>query len=257
MGIERPIDVTHDHIHSFMLATRESGAKDATVDKYIRGWKAYFNFMATEGYIVDNPFDNVVKVKSEKRIIETFSKPQLKALFGAPDKSKFTGYRDYVLMLVLFETGIRISEAEGITISNLNWRERRIKVYGKGRKERYVPFQKTLDGHLRQYVEIRGLLDHDFLFVNIDNTPMKVRTMQENIQEYGVRAGINGVRVSPHTFRHTMAKTYVMNGGDPLSLQLILGHTSLDMVRNYVTLFSNDIAEKHARHSPLESLGDE
>ncbi|MFF2886711.1 tyrosine-type recombinase/integrase [Paenibacillus sp. NPDC057967] len=254
VGVERPIDVTHDHIHDFMLETREAGSTDATVDKYIRGWRAYFNFMTTEGYVKENPFDSVMKVRSESRIIETFSKPQLKELFDAPDKSKFTGYRDYVIMLLLFETGIRISEAEGVSIPNINWRERRIKVYGKGRKERYVPFQKTLETHLRQYIEIRGLLDHDFLFVNIDNTPMRIRTMQENIQEYGVKAGINGVRVSPHTFRHTMAKMYVMNGGDPLSLQIILGHTTLDMVRNYVNLFSNDISKKHERHSPLENL---
>ncbi len=181
----------------------------------------------------------------------------LKALLAAPDRSKFTGYRDYFLMLLLYETGVRISEAEGITVPNINWRERKIKVYGKGRKERYVPFQKTLELHLRQYLEIRGLLDHDFLFVIIDNTPMKVRTMQENIQAYGVAAGIKGVRVSPHTFRHTMAKAYIMNGGDPLSLQIILGHATLDMVRNYVNLFSSDISQKHERHSPLETLEDE
>ncbi|RJE90705.1 recombinase XerD [Paenibacillus sp. 1011MAR3C5] len=227
---------------------------DATIDKYLRGWRAFFNFMTAEGFILENPYDSVVKYKPEKRIIETFSKPQLKALFAAPDKSKFTGYRDYVLMMLLLDTGVRISEAEGIIIPNINWRERRIKVYGKGRKERYVPFQKTLEKHLKQYVEIRELLDHDFLFVNIDNTSMKVRTMQENIQDYGISAQINGVRVSPHTFRHTMAKMYVMNGGDPLSLQAILGHASLDMVRNYVNLFSNDISRKHERYSPLESL---
>jgi len=257
MNVRRPIDITHEHIHDFMLAKRDEGAADATVDKYLRGWRAFFNYMTTEGFLPENPFDQVAKVKSEKRIIETFSKPQLKALFKAPDKSKFTGYRDYVLMLLLLETGVRISEAEGILIPNINWKERRIKVYGKGRKERYVPFQKTLESHLRQYIEIRGLLDHDFLFVNIDNTPAKVRTMQENIQEYGVAAGIKGVRVSPHTFRHTMAKMYVMSGGDPLSLQIILGHSTLDMVRNYVNLFSNDITKKHERHSPLETLDDE
>ncbi|MCU6709797.1 tyrosine-type recombinase/integrase [Paenibacillus sp. J5C_2022] len=253
-GIDRPSDVTAEHIHEFSIERRESGSPDTTVNMYNRGWRAFFNFMAAEGYVEENPYDHVAKMKSESKIIQTFSKPQIKTLLSAPDKTKFTGYRDYVLMLLLLETGIRISEAEGIVIPNINWRERRIKVYGKGRKERYVPFQQTLDKHLRQYLEIRGLLDHDFLFVNIDNTPAKVRTMQENIQAYGAAAGLKGVRVSPHTFRHTMAKMYVMNGGDPLSLQIILGHTSLEMVRNYVKLFSQDVAAKHAKHSPLESL---
>lgn len=253
-GVERPTDVTHDHIHECILAKREEGAVDATVDKYIRGWRAFFNYMATEGFLTENPFDRVAKIKSETRIVETFSKPQIKALFDAPNKQTFTGYRNFLIMMVLLETGIRISEAEGITIPNINWRERRIKVYGKGRKERYVPFQRTLERHLKEYINIRGLLDHDFLFVNIDNTPIKTRTMQEVISDIGVAAGVKGVRVSPHTFRHTMAKMYVMNGGDPLSLQIILGHSTLDMCRTYVRLFSSDISIKHERHSPLENL---
>lgn len=157
-------------------------------------------------------------------------------------------------MLLLLDTAVRISECEGILIPNINWKEKRIKVYGKGRKERYVPFQRTLERHLKEYFTIGGLLDHDFLFINIDNTPIKKRTMQEIISEIGVAAGVTGVRVSPHTFRHTMAKMYVMNGGDPLSLQIILGHATLDMVRTYVNLFSSDISKKHERHSPLENL---
>lgn len=253
-GVERPTDVTHDHVHECILAKREEGAVDATVDKYIRGWRAFFNYMSTEGFLTENPFDRVAKIKSETRIVETFSKPQIKALFDAPNKQTFTGYRNFLIMMVLLETGIRISEAEGITVPNINWRERRIKVYGKGRKERYVPFQRTLERHLKEYINIRGLLDHDFLFVNIDNTPIKTRTMQEVIAELGVAAGVKGVRVSPHTFRHTMAKMYVMNGGDPLSLQIILGHSTLDMCRTYVRLFSSDISIKHERHSPLENL---
>lgn len=253
-GVMRPIDVTHDHIHDAVIAKREEGVKDVTVEKYMRGWRAYFNYMTTEGYITTNPFDRVAVMKAEKRIIETFSKPQVKALLDSVNKSTFTGYRNFVIMMLLLETGIRVSEAEALSVTGINWKERRIKVYGKGRKERYVPFQKTLEKHLAEYVKIRGLLDHDFLFVNIDNTPLKVRTFQQVITEAGQAANITGVRVSPHTFRHSMAKMYVMNGGDPLSLQLILGHTSLEMCRNYVRLFSNDVSAKHARHSPLENL---
>ncbi len=70
---------------------------------------------------------------------------------------------------------------------------------------------KTLERHRKEYIVIRGFLDHDFFFVNIDNTPMKVRTMQQNIQAHGIAAAIKGVRVSPHTFRHTGAKMYVMD----------------------------------------------
>jgi integrase/recombinase XerD len=190
LEIKRPIDVTHEHINECVLAKRSEGVVDVTVDKYLRGWRAFWNFMHTEGYVTTNPFDKVARVKSESRIIETFTKPQIKALLNAPNKQTFTGYRDYVIMLTLLETGVRVSEALGILVTNINWKERLIKVYGKGRKERFVPFQKTLERHLKEYVKIRGLLNHDYLFVNIDNTPMHRRSLQENISNYGKAAGI-------------------------------------------------------------------
>lgn len=256
-GVEKPRLVTHEHIHEAFLAKREEGVQDVTIDKYYRGWRAIFNFLATEGYIPENPFDNVVHMKSEQRIIEMFSKPQIKSLLNTQDESSFTGIRNRTMMLVLLETGVRVSELVAIQVSSIYWSDRRIKVYGKGRKERLVPYQSTLEAALSEYVKYRGVLDCDALFVNIDNSAIKVRTVQEIISDAGVAANIKGVRCSPHTWRHTFAKLYVMNGGDPLSLQIILGHTTLEMCKNYVRLFSNDVAIKHARHSPLENLYNE
>lgn len=257
VGADRPCDVDVDKFRACILAKKESGVKDSTVNTNLKGWRTFFRFLHEEGYLSSNPAENVDLIKTERRIIPTFTKDQLKQLFAAPDKSTFTGYRDFVLILTLLETGVRISEAEGMQIPNILWKERVIKVFGKGRKERFVPFQKTLEEHLKKYVSIRGPLDHDFLFVNIDNTPMKKRTMQENIQKLGIAANIRGVRVSPHTFRHTFAKFYIMNGGDAFSLQKILGHTTVEMVQTYVSLFGTDISKQHRKYSPLERLDDD
>jgi len=252
--VEQPRLVTADHIHEAFITKREEGVKDVTIDKYYRGWRAIFNFLATEGYIPENPFDDVVHAKSEDRIIETFSKPQVRALLNTQDLRTFTGLRNYTMMITMLELGVRISELVSIQITGIYWSERKIKVYGKGRKERLLPFQSTLEKALKDYIKHRGILDHDFLFVNIDNTPIKVRTVQEIISDAGIAADIKGVRCSPHTWRHTFAKMYIMDGGDPLSLQVMLGHTTLEMCKKYVRMFSNDIAIKHARHSPLEKL---
>lgn len=78
--------------------------------------------------------------------------------------------------------------------------------------------------------------------------------VRRTISRYGKRAGIEGVRVSPHTLRHTFAVFYVRNGGDSFSLQEILGHTTLEMTRNYVHLARRDIAEQHKKFSPMEGL---
>lgn len=261
-GVIRPLDVTRDNVLSAIEAKQSEKIKrgraetpaDATINKLIRGWRAWFNWLHTEGYIGVNPVSGIGTIKAERRIIETFSNAQIKALLDTPNRATFTGYRDYVIMLTLLDTGVRISELAGIKTSDIDWQARVIRVYGKGRKERLVPFSRTLEKHLRTYIEIRGVLDTDCVFVNIDNNPFQVRGIQQAIQLYGKAARINGVRVSPHTFRHTFAKMYVMNGGDSFSLQKILGHTSLEIVRMYVNLFGTDVAAQHAKFSPLERL---
>ncbi|MCM3272977.1 tyrosine-type recombinase/integrase [Paenibacillus elgii] len=252
IGVDRPIDLTKEHVDEIILARQDGNVSDATVNSFLRGIRSFFNYLHNEGFITDHL--HVSLIKAESHIIKTFTKEQIKRVLAAPNKATFTGYRDYVLMLLLLDTGIRVSEAEGILLPGINWKDRSIKVFGKGRKERIVPFQSTLETHLREYVTIRGPLEHDFLFVNIDNSPMRKRTMQENISDYGKIANIKGVRVSPHTFRHTFARLYITNGGDIFSLQKILGHSSLDIVRQYVNLFGTDVARQHRKYSPLDRL---
>lgn len=252
-GITRPIDITRDSLYA-CIEEKKAKVSENSVNMYMRAWRAFFNYLADENYLPDNPYAGIKMLKTEKTVIETFSKEQIRQLLAACDRTKFTGYRNYVLISLLLDTGVRIAEAEGIRVTGIHWRDRVIKVLGKGRKERLVPFSSRLERHLREYVKIRGVLDHDFLFVNIDNEPWRRRSMQETVAKLGAEAGIRGVRCSPHTMRHTFARMYIVNGGDIFSLQKILGHSSLDMVRNYVNLWGTDIAEKHARYSPLDRL---
>ncbi|MBY0083717.1 tyrosine-type recombinase/integrase [Brevibacillus brevis] len=254
LGVDRPLDVTEDHIDDLILARKDGGLSDAYVNSLLRGWRVFFRFLHEDGYIPANPTEKTRLIKAERRIIQTFTREQINKLLAVPDRTTFTGYRNFVLMLTLLETACRISEIEALKVTDIRWRERVMIVYGKGRKERQVPFQKTLEKHLKEYIAIRGLLDHDYVFVNIDNGPMKKRAMQDEIGKIGREANIKGVRCSPHTWRHTAAKLYIMNGGDVFSLQKILGHSTLQMVQTYVSLFGTDIAAQHRKYSPLEGL---
>ncbi len=193
-------------------------------------------------------------IKEKKKIVPTFTKEQIKVLLKQPDSTTFTGFRDYTIMLLLLETGIRVRELCDIIVSNVNWKEGYIIADGKGYKQRQLPIQQTMMMQLRKYMDIRGELETDKLFTTIDNLPMSTRQVQERLKMYGDMAKIRDVRVSPHTFRHTFAKMYIQNGGDIFTLQKILGHTSLEMVRRYVNMFSGEVAEAHKKYSPLENL---
>ena len=251
----RPDRVTTEIIRTnLILHMMDAGAKETSINTRLRAVRSFFNYLTKEGMLEENPADDLKLIKAKKEIIETFSREQVRDLLRQPDQSTFTGYRDYTILLLLLETGVRVRELIEITMADIRWEDGQIRINGKGYKERLVPIQMTMRKQLRKYIAIRGTASNDSLFVTIDNTPITVRQVQNRITKYGRMANIKNVRCSPHTFRHTFAKMSVQNGADVFSLQKILGHTSLEMVRNYVNLFSSDVMDAHKRFSPIEKL---
>jgi integrase/recombinase XerD len=158
-------------------------------------------------------------------------------------------------MLLLLETGIRVSELEGVCVQDILWNESKLHIRNtKTYKERIVPIQAKMKNQLQKYIQIRGVMETDALFVTLDGGKMSKRQFQNRVTFYGKQAGIKGVRCSCHTFRHTFAKLSVKNGAGIFELQQILGHTSMEMVRVYVNLFSDDVMDKHKVFSPLVNL---
>lgn len=233
----------------------DNGMASHTVNGRIRTCKVFFRYLHSEKIITDNIADQFSLIIAEKKMIQTLTKEQVVHLLNQPDCDSFSGLRDYTIMLLLLETGMRISECMNLEMDDVRLKDQEIHIkLGKGRKFRRVPIQKTCIRALKKYLEERGDADTNALFINVDNGPLHKRTTQENIQTYGKMAQISGVRVSPHTFRHTMAKFYILNGGDIFTLQQILGHSTLDMVRYYLEFFGTDIKEQHKKFSPVENM---
>lgn len=226
--------------------------KTNTINGRVRTVRAVLHFAYEQGYVARDFGADVPLLRPERVIIQTFSEGQITNLLRQPDRHTFTGLRDYTMMLLLLETGIRLSECEGITLSDVHLQEGTILVHGKGSKDRTVPFQSKMKKVLQTYIEARGAAQTDRLFVTLERKTMSRRYIQELISQYGEAAQIRGVRVSPHTFRHTMAKFYVLAGGDIFSLQRILGHSSLETVRIYVEMFSHEVQHQHQKFSFVE-----
>lgn len=130
-----------------------------------------------------------------------------------------------------------------------------MRVMGKGRKERDLPLGRTAARALQRYRNaVDGLMPDDPFFISVRGRRLDRSVITDIVSEYGRVAGIQGVRCSPHTLRHTAAKRFIMAGGDVFTLQKLLGHTSLVMVRRYVELASIDVAVQHDRFSPADSL---
>jgi integrase/recombinase XerD len=159
-------------------------------------------------------------------------------------------------MLLFLDTGIRLSEIEHLSTYDIRFADKMLHVRAaKGFRERLVPLSKNTVQQLKVWLRIRGANEQtEALFVNLKGYRMKRRDYQNDIAKYGKKAGIENVRCSPHTFRHTFAKISVMNGAGVFDLQTIMGHSTLEMARVYVHLFSKDLQKNHEKFSPVKNL---
>ncbi|MCD1261256.1 tyrosine-type recombinase/integrase [Paenibacillus athensensis] len=217
--------------------------------------QVFFKYIWKEGILPANIAANLKLLKSSNQAIFCFTEEQVHAILQQPNRETFTGLRDYVMMLILLETGMRVMELVNMKVSDIEFHEGTIRIpSGKGRKPRIVPIQKTCLYHLDRYIRERGSQPFDDFWITLNNKPFRYDGVKHMIIDRCKAAHIQGTRGSAHTFRHTMAKYYLLNGGDVFTLQHILGHTSIEMTQRYVDLFSRDIHNQHEKASPIEFI---
>ncbi len=229
-----------------------------SVQGYARSIKAFWSWLLAEGYISQNPMAGLRLPRTPRLIIATFSPEQTRKMLDTIDRKTSRGLRDYTMMLVLLDTGVRLSELIGLNIDSISFDQSYFVVRGKGGKDRVVPFGSQVRRALWRYLSnSRPEPDSPQVrqaFLSDMGLPLRPRAIQSMISRLGKRAGITGVRCSPHTFRHTFAKQYLMNGGDVFSLQKILGHSSLEPVKIYVNLSSGEVSAQHRQFSPVDNM---
>ena len=248
--------ITPTHIRSYLDHLQVNKHSQGHVYRIFTALGTFLGFLIKEGFIESNPVAQVEKPKNVKRLIQAFSMEQIRSLLAQFDPNCFPLLRTRTLVILLLDTGLRISEALGIKKDDVNFQAGTIRVLGKGGKERDVPFGITAKQSLMHYLmRIGDIPGQELFFLNRFGGGVNRRTIQRQIQLYSEKAGIKGVRPSPHTLRHTFATQYILNGGDAFSLQKILGHSTLDMVRVYVDMASSNVALQHKKFSPMDRLG--
>lgn len=233
-------------LREYLANLRTKNSSETT----FRTWgalKCFFRFLSSDGLIPTDPMSKVERPRRERRQIKPMSMTQVVSLMSAADVQ----YRAMLFLMV--DSGLRLSEILGLTMEQLNLIERTVTVFGKGRKERTVPVGAASEHALVDYLALRGA-GGSTLFIGRSGNALHPRSVQLRLKRYARSVGISGVRVSPHTLRHSFAIQYVRNGGDPFSLQAILGHSTLDMVRNYVNMASRDVCVQHRKFSPMDRL---
>ncbi len=255
-GIDDLFAIQPMHLRNFLGHLRQKGQSSQTVSRTFGAIRCAFQFWHREGFLSRNPMSLVEKPRRERHLIRPLSAEQATILIAQPDTSKTDGIRDRAMMMLMLDSGLRVSEVLSVEANRIDWMSCSLTVMGKGRKERSVPFSAPTCQALLEYSRLRAKtpgISAQF-FLGRTGRAMERTKVQRLVLRYGKRAGIEGVRLSPHTLRHTFAVLYIRNGGDSFSLQEILGHSTLEMTRNYVHLARRDVADQHKKFSPMERL---
>jgi integrase/recombinase XerD len=230
------------------------------VGVYIRRWKTFFSWCFEEELLEKNPAIRLEFPRVDEKVIDSFSKDQLEQMLDVFDLSTPVGFRDYVIILLMLDTGIRRSEVVTLRVEDVH--ETYISVFGKGRRERQVGIHSKISNLLWKYVHKYRRPAHPgepALFLSIGKRhaglPLGRGGINGLIGRLKKATGIDEVRLSAHTFRHTFAVMYLDEGGDLFSLSREMGHKDVKTTEKYLKSFTSKNARmQHNDHSPLNAI---
>ncbi|MGD8753263.1 MAG: tyrosine-type recombinase/integrase, partial [Anaerolineales bacterium] len=230
------------------------------------GLAALWTWAHKQDLVSKHIVQQVDRPKPQRRAIEPYTEKDIRSMLQALGRSRLytrprkrssqhsTQYADRhrAIILLLLDTGIRSSEICQLRIHQVDLRNRTIKVLGKGNKERQIPISSRTSQSLWKYLATRK--DDDMgghLFITSTGRGLDSGQLIRILRRIGARAGVD--HVTTHRFRHTFAINFLRNGGDVYSLQMLLGHTSLEMVRRYLAIAQADVQRAHQQASPVDN----
>ncbi|PFS68504.1 tyrosine-type recombinase/integrase [Bacillus thuringiensis] len=227
--------------------------KVTTINTRLRALRSFYNFLDKNKLIDKNPMKNIKLLRDRQKTIETLDNQEIEKLIKTIRQQKtFVGFRDEVILLVFLDTGVRLSELVGINVEDVRHNKLIIR-RTKNLFERTVYLSDTTQERLESYIKVRGEVATNKLFISQDNKELNPHSIQTRLTKYGKEAKISK-RVSPHTFRHTMAKRMIVSGLDAFSLMHLLGHTDITVTKRYVNLWGQDLEQKHKEYGALKGL---
>ncbi|MDO9556986.1 MAG: tyrosine recombinase XerC [Coriobacteriia bacterium] len=216
--------------------------------------RSFYSFLQTRGFAQVNPAAVMGTPRLQHRLPELVPIDLMTALLDAPDRSKPQGIRDAAILELLYATGIRVGELEGLDITDIDLTQGQVRVMGKGSKERIVPMHRQAISRLRSYLA-EGRPHYarqgkvDALFLNRSGTRLQSgsvrRMLKHYLDELGADTGIH-----PHALRHTFATHLLEAGADLRTVQELLGHVALSTTQIYTHLSMKRLRDVHSNAHP-------
>jgi integrase/recombinase XerD len=240
------------------FSARHASSKATTANRRLTVFKRYFRWALREHLISADPTLKLQAARQALRVPKTLTESQVEALLGAPDIDTALGVRDRTMLELMYASGLRVSELVTLKVFNVSLSENVLRVFGKGNKERLVPFGEVASEWLKQYLaQARPVLladkQTDDLFLTHRGpkagTAMSRVMFWMIVKKHALRAGITAP-LSPHTLRHAFATHLLNHGADLRAVQMLLGHADISTTTIYTHVALERLKVLHARHHP-------
>ncbi len=232
-----PETIGKSDVRAFLHHLHREGFSRRTIARRFAAVRSFFHFLCREGIVTSNPCVYLTTPKWDRHLPRFLDRSQVEALLGQPDRGQVLGLRDAVILELLYGAGMRLSELVGLDLGAIELTEERIRVIGKGDKERIVPLGGQALSALASYLEARPLLikrereDTAALLLNQHGRRLTGRGVQYILGRYGLRISQQGL--TPHVLRHTTATHLLDAGADLLAVKELLGHERLSTTQVY------------------------
>ena len=235
-------------VRKYLRYLYEKNYSNRSISRKVSSLKSYFKYLEGEGIIKDNFMRLISNPKLEKTLPNYLNYQDLEKLLNFPDRNNKYGLRDALILEMLYSSGVRVSELANMKLKDIDFKDKKILVLGKGNKERYVYYGSKCDSLLKKYLDMDHM-DSPYLFIGKRKDRLNEREIRLIVTESAKKAGIN-IHVTPHTLRHTYATHMLNEGADLKSVGDLLGHESLSTTQIYTHISNERLRQVYLKSHP-------
>ncbi|ONK24372.1 tyrosine-type recombinase/integrase [Siminovitchia sp. FSL H7-0308] len=244
--------------HSFKTEVEQTaGLAPATINTRLKTLRVMYRCLMDEALVDSNPMEGVRNLPEQQENIEVLTAEELQRLLNVPNRRSYADFRDYVLMNLLIDGMMRISEAINLKVDDFNLSGQSVVIraaIAKNRKTRTIPIESRTARLINELIiENKADFDSDYIFLTVYGGPISRDHFRKRLNDFAEKAGIKK-NVHPHLFRHTAATMFLEAGGDIRHLQMLLGHSDLRVLLRYTHLSNEALKQQHEQYSPIKQV---
>ncbi|QEH09238.1 tyrosine recombinase XerC [Histophilus somni] len=242
--------VTPSVVRFVLAQSRKEGLHERSLALRLSALRQFLNYLVVQGELKVNSAVGISAPKQSKYLPKNMDMEQVQQLLTNESKEPID-LRDKAMMELMYSSGLRLSELQGLNLNSINIRNREVRVIGKGNKERILPFGHYASHAIQKWLRVRLLFNpkDEALFVSQLGNRISHRSIQKRMETWGIRQGLNG-HLNPHKLRHSFATHMLENSSDLRAVQELLGHSNLSTTQIYTHLDFQHLAQVYDKAHP-------